>query len=144
MHTYRLQNWITLTGDGNSPAVVPQTDDGWLNLEAYRDLQFWIDVSDLDNSNGAITLTFQHAPLRDETMFYPSISATSIASTGLTVRSAMFDYACSSAGLPLSKWLRWMITGPNGNWAITFRIFVSAGGAGSGMVPERLLHRLAD
>jgi len=84
MHSYLLQDWYTFTGNGNTVLVV-QPDDGWLNLEGYRDYQLWIDVSDVDNTAGAITLAAQCGPVRDEFMFHPFTEAITIGGPGLHV-----------------------------------------------------------
>lgn len=146
MHTYLLQDWITVQFPVAGPTTVLQPSEGWLNLQNYRDLQFWIDVGDIEPAGGTVTLLLQHAPVRDEFLFYPSITSLALTATGLTVRSAMFDYAAQpgTGNVPFSKWLRWKLTGPSANWAVMFRILVSAGGIGTGKIPARLLSRLAD
>lgn len=146
MHTYVLQDWMTVQFPSTGLTTVLQPSDGWLNLERYKDVQFWIDVANIEPAGGTVTLIIQHAPVRDEFLFYPSMTSITVTTPGVTVRSIMFDYACATVGvnMPISKWLRWKLTGPSAAWAITFRVIVSAGGIGTGSIPQRLLSRVAD
>ena len=43
MHSYILQDWITIRGAAGVTTVT-QSESGWLDLSPYQDLTFWIDT----------------------------------------------------------------------------------------------------
>lgn len=133
MHSFLLQDWVTIQGDDNGGGVisVAQNSAEYLDLDGYQDVVVWWQVSSA--SGGTITLDFQTAPEKDETQASGSgfRSLTSINYThGSAVVQALAANIGSSvnagkASTPLARWVRWNLTcTATAIWSITFRIFV--------------------
>src|SRR5436309_367326 len=143
MHSFILQDWITLRGASQNPAVaIPQTEQTWLDLTPYQDVFFWLDAREVSGTTPAIT--FEPSPTSDDSLFQPMISQTALApATPLLLKVLL-----ASATTPLATWVRWKlspVSGSAGPWDVTFRVLVAANmvgraqaipqGVGAGMQP---------
>ena len=121
-----MQDWITNDGNGTTPFV--QSRSGWMDLAAYGDVTFWLDVRSVSPPGaGSLTLTYETSPTMDESAFK------SLASITLTTSpNPSLTHVALASNPGLGRYVRWKLTGTAaGNWSATFRIFVAAGvGAG--------------
>ena len=119
MHSFILQDWITVRG---GVATMSQAESGWLDLSDYQDAVFWLEAKE---ALGSPTLYIQTAPTKDESLF-SNIQSQLIAATGglYTLKVLM-----ATANLPISRWVRWSITG-TATWDSTFRVLVAANAPG--------------
>ena len=121
MDCFCLQEWITLKG-GSGVLSINQGEIGWIDLAGYQDVVAWLDVREY--SNGATNVTYQTAPLKDESLFV-NMASVLLGSTGITV-TPLIKRAMPSATPPLGRWFRWNVHVGSGTWDITFRIWVAA------------------
>ncbi len=124
MHAFILQDWTTIRGAATVATVV-QGEDNWLDLSAYQDLVFWVDVREATGTT--VLMTFQTAPTKDESLFTQMVAATTLtAATTPTVVKALL----SAAATPVARYVRWQIVGPAVAWDATFRVMVAANSPG--------------
>jgi hypothetical protein len=122
MHAFILQDWTTIRG---SVTTVTQGEDGWLDLTAYQDLVFWVDVREATGATPQIS--FQTSPTKDESLFTNIVAAANlVASASPAVTKGLL----ASATVPIARYLRWQIIGPSGTWDSTFRVLVAANSPG--------------
>jgi hypothetical protein len=122
-----IQDWVTNDGNGTTPFV--QSRSGWVDLAAFGDVTFWLDVRSVSPPGaGSVTLAYETSPTMDESAFkaLASITLTTSPNPSLT-------HVALASNPGLGRYVRWKLTGTAaGNWSATFRIFVAAGvGAGS-------------
>jgi hypothetical protein len=117
MHSFILQDWTTIRG-GSGVSTVTQQETDWLDLAAFQDVVFWIDVKE---TTGSPTLYLQTAPTLDDSFFQAMI--TGVAMTAAAAPTVL------SATVPLARYLRWQIVGTP-TWDATFRIAVAANSPG--------------
>lgn len=125
MHTFILQDWITIQGSGSGAgADVIQSKQDWLDLSSYQDVTFWLDVRDATAST--VTLTFETSPTADESLFQPMVAGTLLAAavTPTIVKAPMY-----SASVPIGRFLRWRLKA-TAAWDVTFRVLVAANSPG--------------
>jgi len=121
MHSFVLQDWITIRGSTTTP--VNQGEVGWLDLAPYEDIQFWFDVREF---TGAITFNFQTAPIKEEILFQ-----TMLTGTVALIGSLSNPYVNRiTATTPLARYVRWQLVGPASTWDTTFRVLVAANALG--------------
>ena len=131
MHTFILQDWITIQGSGSGAgADVVQSKQDWLDLSAYQDVTFWLDVRDVGTVGGSaatVTLTFETSPTADDSLFQPMVAGTVLAAavTPTIVKAPMY-----SASVPIGRFLRWRLDSSTANWVVTFRVLVAANSPG--------------
>ncbi len=127
MHTLILQDWTTIRGSGSGAgATIVQSEQDWLDLSAYQDLTFWLDVREV--FGGTVTIFFETSPAADESLFQPMITT----GTALTAAAAptIVKAPMLSANVPIGRFLRWKLTGPATTWDATFRVLVAANSPG--------------
>jgi hypothetical protein len=118
MRSFMLQDWTTIRG-GTGVNTVTQQETDWLDLSAFRDVAFWIDVKE---TSGTPILGLQTAPARDDSLFLAMVTNVTLAvATAPTVVQAF----AMQANVPIAWWLRWQLSGTP-PWDATFRIFVAA------------------
>jgi hypothetical protein len=121
MHTFILQDWITIRG-GTGVTTITQPETSWLDLEPFQDVVFWVDVKE---STGGPSLFLQTSPTLDETFFQSMTNASMVAAAAPTLLPAFM----MSAAVPLARYVRWLISGMP-TWDATFRIVVAANSPG--------------
>ena len=137
MHTFLLQDWVTLRGSGSSSPVISsltQSEDGYLDMSGYSDVVVWFDVKDVVLGTGmtGITLDFQTAPTKDDAYFRAMATGISLTASSPSATPGVFLALMNSASIPVSRWLRWKLTAagtPSTAWSVTIRMFVSASGS---------------
>lgn len=115
-----LQDWVTVSSNGAVSPSITQGADGWLDLEDYEDLVFYIDVRDV-TVGGGVKMGYQTSPTKLETSFLAMVPPFTVA-TGVRVDRGLF----STAAVPPARYVRWQLTGPAGTWGATFRIWLAA------------------
>jgi hypothetical protein len=121
VHSFVLCDWQTIRG-GNG-ATVTQSENEWLDLEAYQDVTLWLQVSEI---TGSPTCTYQTSPTADDSLFQ---SMTSSAVTMTAGTTTVTQVLMLSATVPLARFVRWQLAG-SGTWDATFRIMVAANAPG--------------
>jgi hypothetical protein len=129
MHSWILQDWTTIRG-GGSVTTVTQQETAWLDLGAYQEVVFWVDVKENTNNSTAggpgPTLYLQTSPTLDDSFFQSMVAGvTMTASASPTVVPALL----TNATVPLARYVRWQIVGTV-SWDATFRIAVAANSPG--------------
>lgn len=122
MHTYLLQDWTTLRGT-TALTTLSQPESGVLDLSFVQDVVGWLEVKEVTPTTGQLTLSYQTAPTKDESLFVTM--GVGVALTGPGVTATVMLKNVSS--VPLTCWLRWQL-GTNGmgiTWDLTFRIYLS-------------------
>ena len=123
MHSFILQDWTTIRGATSTN--VTQGESGWLDLTPYQDLIFWLDCREV---TGAVTITFQTAPTKDESLFtLITTGSTLAAATTPTIIKALM----TTGGTPVARYVRWTLTGPASTYDATFRVYVAANSPGT-------------
>jgi hypothetical protein len=129
MRGFVLQDWVTIRG-ATAITTVVQNEAGWLSLEMYQDVIFWLQVAEVTATTTNITLAIETAPIKDETLFKAMTNCTNTptsASVAPTLNNVILSNSTVQSGTPLSRWVRWHLTQNNtAAWDITFRILVSA------------------
>lgn len=130
MKSIVLQDWTTVRGSGTTPVI--QTSDLWLDLAAYGDVIFWLDVREVTNPGaGSVTLTYETAPLKDEILFQPMLTVSNVSVGAPTISKVLL---ASNPAVPLARFVRWKLVGSTaGTWDVTFRVqaVLSSGVAGA-------------
>lgn len=121
MHTFIMQDWITIRGAANT---VTQSESEWLDLAQYQDVVLWIDAREFV---GTVTLNIQTAPTKDESFFSVGTVFTTTLALGPTAPQKVL---LSVATVPLARYLRWQLTSATNPFDATFRIMISANAPG--------------
>ena len=122
MRGFILQDWTTIRG-GGSVSTVTQQETEWLDLAAYQDVTFWIDVKE---TTGTPVLYLQTAPTLDDSFFQSMVTAVTMTAAAAP---AVVPAFMSNALVPLARYVRWQIVGTP-TWDATFRIAVAANSPG--------------
>lgn len=125
MRSLLMQDVITIRGSGTTPVVQSEVD--WLDLTAYGDAVFWIEILELTlPGSGFVSLSFETAPAKQESLFVAmETMALTAVSSKVQVRKVLMNAA---GGVPLARFLRWKLAGSvAGTWDVTFRVYVSFG-----------------
>ena len=137
MHTYVLQDWITIRGAGAAGppyigpgATIVQDQDDWLDLSPYQDIFFWVDCREVTTGAGNVSITFETSPTVDDSLFQAIMSSTNLSAsaTPTLIKAPML-----SATVPIARYVRWRLTSSNGaasTWDATFRVVVAANSPG--------------
>ena len=131
MHTFVLQDWVTITGDntaGGGVTIVNQSAAEYLDLEGYQDVTFFWQVSSA--SGGTVDLQFQTAPEKYDANF-TDLTSFSYTNGNKIVQALPANIGNTvnpgKAVTPLARWVRWQVQHTAGGavvWSITFRVFV--------------------
>jgi hypothetical protein len=132
MHSYLLQDWITIRGTSTS-TVITQGEVGWLDLAPYQDVNFWIDCR--ETVGGSVYLNFQTSPTKEDFLFQAGamFGATAILMGTTTAASNPWRVLLTQAAnkVPLARYVRWQLTGPATTpWDVSFRVLVTANALG--------------
>ena len=122
MRGFILQDWTTIRG-GGSVATVTQQETDYLDLAAYQDVAFWIDVKE---ATSAPSLYLQTSPTLDDSFFQSMVAAVTMTAAAAPTVVPAFMF---SALVPLARYVRWQIVGTP-TWDATFRIAVAANSPG--------------
>lgn len=125
MHGFLLQDWTTIRVTGTNGPVV-QAEHGWLDLEGFSDVFFWLEISNVV-SIGAIVpiLVYETSPLPDDSYF----AAIGIEPFLAASATPIISKVPSTAAVPLDAWVRWKLLFPGSpvaEWGGTFRIHCAA------------------
>ena len=121
---WRLQPWTTISASANlgggttSLGTITQDEDDWLDLAAYSNVAFWVDVTSV---TGTPQLSLQTSPTYDDAYFTPLAPplSLSVGATPVVVKS--FRGVGSTA--PLARYVRWQLTNSTTvPWGATFRV----------------------
>jgi hypothetical protein len=104
---------------GTSSTIVTQPSYGWLDLGEIEDVVLYTDCRETTNAN----LVFETSPAPIDGAFVTLIPQFALA-TGLRT-DAVFS---SFANVPVSRYLRWKLSGSSNPWDASFRIWVAAYG----------------
>lgn len=128
MHSFVLQDWITIRGVANG--TVAMSESAYLDLTPYQDVIIWVDCREFTGTTPAIS--FQTAPIKDETLFTATGGTISGPNNFTTAGVQVYKSILSalSGGYPVSRWLRWYISGGTAAWDATFRVLIAANSPG--------------
>ena len=138
MHTFVLQDWITIRGQGTggtppSGLNIVQSEPGWLDLTPFQDLFAWVDVREVVSGGFNLDLYLETAPTEDENFFQSMTGPSTPAVSPLAPNTVptIVKLPMLSAAVPLSRFLRWRLF-YNGSvpWDVTMRIVVAANSPG--------------
>ena len=120
-HSFVLQDWLLL--ESTVGTAITQPENGWLDLSDYQDVTFYLLVN---QASATTTISYQTSPDKTDSVFTNMVPAiTMAASASPTVTEVLM----LSAAVPLARFVRWQITGPN-QWSANFRIVVAANAPG--------------
>jgi hypothetical protein len=127
MRAFVLQDWLTIRG-GSTVTSVVMNEVQYAQLDAYQDVIFWLQASEVTlGGAAAITLNYETAPLKDETLFAPmaSVAITAAVMTPPTISKVLLS---QNPNVPLSRWVRWHITQSSATsaWDLSFRVLLVA------------------
>jgi hypothetical protein len=114
-----LQDWTTIQGTASSS--IAQSGSKWLNLEGYRDVFFWLEVSALTTVGTELYMNYETAPVMEPTLFTPMVSEFLMTTSSTPVLTKVL--LSQNPTCPLAGLVRWRIR-PNAaaGWKVTFRI----------------------
>ena len=118
-----LQDWLTI--DGSDTAASVQARPEWLDLEAFADVVFWLEVRAVSKPGaGNVVLAYETAPTSDESLFQPLGTLTLAVAAAPVITQVKLS---ANPAVPLARFVRWKLAGTaTGNWSATFRIFAMA------------------
>lgn len=126
MRSFVLQDWITIRGSTATP--ITQGESEWLDLAAYQDVSFWLDIREFSGAS-APTIAFQTAPIKDEVLFQPMLALIPLTLTPSNPYRVPITIA-TNPSCPVARYIRWQLVGPGSAWDVTFRVLVSADALG--------------
>ena len=135
MHTFVLQDWVTIRGQSGGSfsygLTIVQSAADWLDLPPFQDLFAWVQVS--ENTGGSISLYLETSPTDDEALFQ-SMNGTGVAAiqtiNASSAQLTVIKLPMLSAAVPLSRYLRWKLVSATSPWDVTMRIVVAANSPG--------------
>jgi hypothetical protein len=124
MHSFILEDWLTISGAGGDS--VYQEESHWLDLEPFQDVIFYLECREAKTAGA--TIVFQTAPTKQDSLFQSLVTQT----INLTASSTpqVIPALLLSASIPLARFVRWQAVGPAGAWDATFRVLVAANSPG--------------
>lgn len=133
MHSFVLQDWITIRGSSSGQTIAQSSND-YLDLEDFEDAVAWIEIREITSAGGTVLFGVQSAPVKENIFFSPNnVSATFVSTVGVSVIPMVLNdlkptSTSNVIAMPLSRWLRWIVTafGTSGAWDITFRVLIVA------------------
>jgi hypothetical protein len=126
MRAFVLQDWLTIRGASTVTSVV-MNEVQYAQLDAFQDAIFWLQVSEVTTGAGAITLNYETAPLKDDSLF-ASMATAAITTTAMTPPTISKVLLFQNPTVPLSRWVRWRLvqSGATAAWDVTFRVLLVA------------------
>jgi hypothetical protein len=126
MRAFVLQDWVTIRGASTVTSII-QMEPNYGQLDAFQDAIFWLQVSEVTTGAGTITMNYETAPLKDESLFAAMATAgiSTVAMTPPTITKVLLS---TNPTVPLSRWVRWRLsqTGATSAWDLTFRVLLVA------------------
>ncbi len=127
MYGYLLQDWLTIRGT-QSGAAITQSEADWMSFQPYQDIVLWLEVKSVTLGGlTSITLEYQTAPAKDESLFVAMTTAITLsAGSTPTITKVLLG---QNPTVPLARWVRWkMIPNgtPTGEYGACFRIHCAA------------------
>lgn len=117
-----LQDSLTINGGGGIPSII-QSAHQYLDIGRNEDLVFYLDVKNVSNVSGPVTISYETSPTPQDSSFLAMIAPITISTPGLRVDRAAF----STAAVPPARYVRWRLSSAGtSNWGATFRIWVAA------------------
>ncbi len=114
-----FQDWTTLQGSANSS--FSQSAPKWQNLELYRDVIFWLEVSAMTTVSTELYMNYETAPIADADLFTPMVTEFLMATSSTPVVTKVL--LSQNPTCPLAGFARWRIRqNAGGAWRVTFRI----------------------
>ena len=126
MRAFVLQDWVTIRG-ATAVTQVIQNESNYAQLDAFQDAVFWIQVAEITTSSGTITLNYETAPLKDESLF-SAMASSSLTTAAMSPPLISKVLLSQNPSVPLSRWVRWRLTQASATaaWDATFRILLVA------------------
>jgi hypothetical protein len=115
MDSFRLSQWTTIRSIAGQ--TITQSECAWLDLSAYEDAMFHLDVREV---TGAVTLAYETSATSQDSSFVSLISFS--LATGTRIDQVLF----SNCLMPITRFVRWKAYMPSGTADTTFRVWVSA------------------
>jgi|HubBroStandDraft_1064217.scaffolds.fasta_scaffold03873_5 hypothetical protein len=125
MRAFVLQDWVTIRGAAGLASVI-QNEASYAQLDAFQDVIFWLQASEVTVGGGTVTMNYETAPIKDESLF-TAMSGGSFSVTTGTLTPKVTPVLLNSA-IPVAKWVRWHLTTSSTStvWDITFRLLLVA------------------
>src|SRR5260370_39092502 len=115
MQTVLLQPWTTIS---SGLSGFTQDEGQWTDLACHSEIAgVWLDISQVTGSN--VQLQLQTSPSHDEAYFMP---LTPFLTLSAASKPTFFQTPRTPTTPPLSRWVRWQLTGTGVSWGATFRI----------------------
>lgn len=132
MYGYLLRDWLTVRGTQTGANITQSEADG-MRFQPYQDIVLWLEVKSVALGGlTSITLAYQTAPAKDESLFLAMTTAVTLAAaTTPTVTKVLLQ---QNPTVPLARWVRWKLFPngtPTGEYGTCFRIFASANAVGA-------------
>lgn len=128
MYGYLLQDWLTIRGT-QSGASVTQSEMDWLSFQPYQDIIMWLEVKSVALGGlTSLTLEYQTAPAKDESLFR-SMTSSAITLAAATTPTVTPIILAQNPYTPLARWVRWKLFPngtPSGEYGACFRIHCAA------------------
>lgn len=119
MHSFILQDWITIRG--TSSAIITQGESGWLDLAPYQDVSFYVDIREFTGSTPQ--MSFQTAPIREDGLFQDMLAAFNVT----TSPANPYRVPITTSACPVARYVRWKLIGAAVTpWDVTFRVVLAA------------------
>ena len=127
MYGYLLQDWLTVRG-ASAITVFNQPENAWLDLAPFQDVMAWLEVKEVTPTSGALQVSYQTAPAKEDALFTGMTAAIAVTGPGVTT-TVMRKL---SSAVPLARWVRWQVSLTSAAaWDITFRIYLACNALGS-------------
>jgi hypothetical protein len=131
VYGYMLQDWLTIRGT-QSGSHITQSEADWISFQPYQDIVFWLEVKSVTLAGlTSLTLEYQTAPAKDESLFVPMVSAVTLAAS--TTPAVTKVLLAQNPSVPLARWVRWKLFPngtPSGEYGTCFRIHCAANAVG--------------
>jgi hypothetical protein len=126
MHSFILQDWITIRG--TTGATIFQGEAGYLDLAPYQDVSFYVDIREFTPTpSPLVQIGFQTAPFKEDVLFQDMLSAFNVTLTPANP----YRVPITTTSCPVARYVRWKLVGPAATpWDLTFRVLVAADGLG--------------
>jgi hypothetical protein len=133
MDSLLLQDFVTVSGLASSPGItLTQGSGSWLDLSAYEDVVFFVDVKNCSiNLNPTeLLICLQTAPAMEDASFLTMYNEVTFAGVLAAFGVTPIPLVAVASPIPLANYVRWQIPlaqyDTSGPFTATFRIWVSA------------------